>query len=267
MNKNFNTYVINVKINTDRLEFMTGQLDNLKISFETFYGIYGVEHDFTGIYDDELSKKVNGRSMNKGEQGCALSHKICIEKILNGKENYGLILEDDVQMPENFKEVIEKEIEKNKKNKKWDYLLFDYPEPGVYFIKHWVSTIILNYRKNNFSIVKSFNFISYSILKSFYIIPLSLLEGARNYMYKTFKIGGPVKFLRPLYFAGAYLISKEGARKLLDVNKKLVYPADKLPNIAKNKTNLKFYGYSPISVFQKRSAFISGIHNDSAYKK
>ncbi len=295
--QNFKVYIINLDKDIERMEFMTKQMQELDMEYERAPAIYGKEYDFGNEYDEKLAIQKNGKALVLGELGCAKSHKLCYEKILNEdsssnmgsiKENkieslnkinkYYLILEDDVSLPRNFKEIIERQIElnefqKNLKNKDiWNYLLFDYPRPGKFFIYHWVNSLFLNYKLlNKSNLYRKAKFIIYSFIKACYILPMAIYEWLRdiyyrNNIYKKNKdgtsrgdSGKAVRFYRPLYLAGAYLITNDTAKTLLKLNTPIIYPADRVPDEARKQLGMKFYAYTPLCVYQKRESFGSSI--------
>ena len=258
MNTRFKTFIINMKKDSDRLAFMSDQLRKLNIDFTLQEGIDGKKHDFSGIYDEALTKKINGSPMADTEKGCALSHRLAVEKLLSSNENYGLIMEDDIELPENFKNIIERELEKREAGKtSWEYLSFNYPPVGWRSSKLWLFLFSSMFKRNK----KSFVFylkLPIFLIKFISISILYMLEGARESVYKIiYKNGKPALFYRPLYLAGCYLINKEGAKKLLSVNDKLVYTADRLPNVARVEKGLKFYAFIPLLVYQRQDKFRS----------
>ena len=99
-------------------------------------------------------------------------------------------------------------------------------------------------------------------------------EGLRNYFYNTlYKVSKGkygitiVSFYRPLYLASAYIITKEGAEKLLKINTPIFLTADRLPNYARGKDNkhesknkkFKMKAISPLITEQQREIFDSNI--------
>ncbi len=252
----FTTFVINLNKDTERMSFMAQQLDQIGIKYRRHAAVLGKEYKYTKEeYDEVLSIKTNGYTMLPGEIGCALSHAQVLQKIIEESIPYTLVLEDDVLLPENFKAIIEKEIISNKE---WEYLLFDYVIVGLAFIKQWFSGVIyITAEKNKLSIVHAFTYVLYSLVKGLYIIPLSFWEGFRNW-YKQWN-PGPVRFYRPVYFAGAYLLSLEGAKKLHSLTKPILYTADHLPNRARRLRGLKFRCFAPQSVHQQKKLFGSSI--------
>jgi GR25 family glycosyltransferase involved in LPS biosynthesis len=63
----------------------------------------------------------------------------------------------------------------------------------------------------------------------------------------------PVRFFRPLYLAGGYVVTLEGAKKLLELSSPyLQYPADRLPNQARIQKNLQFFAIAPLLVRQNK---------------
>jgi GR25 family glycosyltransferase involved in LPS biosynthesis len=255
----FTTFVINLDKDVDRLHFMDEQLSLLNIVYQREPAVYGKNYKpLESEYDEVQALKKGGYALLPGEMGCALSHARVIEKIVSQNIKYALVLEDDVTLPSNLCQIISSLIKKNEKNRKWEYLLFDYFSVGLPFIKRWFLVsgrhLKLQYQKNVFSFICAFIFI---VFKGFFIIPLALFEGIRN-LYKI-SFPGPVNFFRPLYFAGAYLVTYEGALKLRSLSQPVIYTADHLPNRARLLKGLKFMAYSPQVVKQEKRVFGSSI--------
>lgn len=255
----YSVFVINLDKDTERMQFMHEQLTSLNIQFKREVAVLGKLYQPTPEeYDENLAVAKGGHALIPGEIGCALSHSHVLQKIVSEKVPYTLVLEDDVVLPENFKDVLEREIERNKNQDRWDYLLFDYTPVGRPFLKMWFKGI-----KNNYLAFKKTSpllkvvFIFKHIAKAIYIIPISIFEAVRE-LYKK-KSPGPVIFFRPVYFAGAYLVTLAGAEKLLSLSKPVVYTADHLPNVARKNKDLVFRVYSPLIVSQDRYVHGSSI--------
>jgi len=248
-------FVINLDADTERMAFMSRQLDSLGIPYERYPAVRP-EDVLPGEYDASAASLHRGHSLIPGEIGCAASHKRIYEEMLSRGLEYALVLEDDVELPVDFASIIEREIRHNRN--RWEYLLFDYWQPGPVFIRRWFNSVLVSLRMAK---TKNLPYVialaAFSFLKAFYVVPLSLLEGLRD-LYKSHS-PGPVSFYRPLYLAGAYLVSSSGARKLLSLASPIVYTADKLPNQARVKRGLRFFAYAPLSVHQRKEEFGSSI--------
>lgn len=264
----YKIFVINLEKDIDRLKFMENQLNELGLPFERFPAIYGktfVDKDFE--YDDSIAQKINGKSLTLGEIGCALSHKRVYQKFLKDQKDnhslkYCIVLEDDVLLPKNFKDILEREIVKNEKritnNRKWEYVTFDYPKPGLYFIQHWITSLPYGLHQKLSSIDK-IKFIFSTPIKFLIIFFLSIYEGVRNFAYTyILKHGSTVIFLRSIYFAGCYIVSISGIEKMLHIQEHVIYPADRVPDEAK-KRGMIFRAYAPLCVFQQRDVLGSSI--------
>jgi glycosyl transferase family 25 len=245
--QNFSVFVINLPTATARRLAIEKQLNSFGVDYEIVPGIFGNDDKVVARYDDDMSKKERGKSLIFGEKGCALAHALIYERMVREKIPVALILEDDIVLPKNFFTIITKEVSKT--NKKWDWLLFDYRYVGYKFIYHWlVATLKTIYQKPSF--------VFYAFLKIFYMIPLSIFEGIRNFLAtKSTTYSGPKKFYRPLFNAGAYLITLEGAEKLLSYINPLRFSADEIPNVARRRSGFKFYGYVPLVVHQNTVDF------------
>ena len=106
----FNVFVINLDKDTERMEFMDVQLKRLGIPYERFRAVSPKKEDLSSEYSETLALEKGKHALLPGEIGCAISHKRIYEKLLKEEFKYGLILEDDVELPENFKQIIECEI-------------------------------------------------------------------------------------------------------------------------------------------------------------
>ncbi len=252
------TYIINLDKDIDRLQVLSNQLHSFGIEFERIPAIYGKEYEGNEYNEDEAIKQ-NGRALSFGELGCALSHKRAYEAFLKTDDDYALILEDDVVFTQNIKKIIKQEIKKNKNRKGetfWDYLQCDYPEPGLFLLMIWIRelyrTVLL--QKNIYRKI----LLSTRMFTRFpFLVLLSVFESIRNYVYK-----GAVSSYRDVYLAGAYVITREGARTLVDSLGTVVYPADKVNNELRKRNLLKVSQYCPLIVYQNRDTFVSNIGPD-----
>ena len=251
----FSTFVINLKSQEKRRAHMEAQLRDVNIEYELIDAVDGRKYTPTQLEVDlVLAKKILGRELSQGEIGCALSHKKAYQKCIDSKYEYSLILEDDVRLSKKLKEIIENEIQKPHT---WEYLAFDYMRPGRLFLRFWLRSLKINFKKQE-KVTEKVIFILRSLIKAFYIIPLSVYEATRDRYYKQRKNGKAVVFYRPLYLAGAYLINKKTAEILLQLATPVVYPADMVQNIARDR-GLKHRAYAPLSVEQNRVEFGSNI--------
>lgn len=90
------TYFINLKRDKERWEKVK------HMGFERFEAINGKELNKDKLIASKIVSKKN--RLKAGQLGCALSHIEVLKKIQRQREPYGLILEDDVIIPENFNE-------------------------------------------------------------------------------------------------------------------------------------------------------------------
>lgn len=255
----FSTFVINLDKDTERMDFMEKQLNKASIQYVRHAAIDGRNYvPQASEYDQNLALKQGGHILLPGEVGCALSHAQIIARIVEDKIPFSLVLEDDILIPENFKELVEKQVQKQKK---WEYLLFDYPTVGLPFLRAWLLGVKINYQKQQ-GIVLKWYFLFKHCIKAFYIIPLSLFEYFRDRLRAY--APGPVVFFRPVYYAGAYLVTYQGAQKLHALSTPVRYTADHLPNRARLLTGLRFRCYAPLVVSQQRKKFGSSILKLSA---
>lgn len=94
-------YVINLLKETERKAYMQSLLssfqeDNNIQYIEAVEGRKLTDEECNRVFDKVTTRKRYGRELNPGEIGCTLSHFKCYKKLLESKENYVLILEDDI---------------------------------------------------------------------------------------------------------------------------------------------------------------------------
>lgn len=235
-------FVINLPKDTDRRTFMEGQLKRLHVDYEIIEARYGKDTDVIAECDDDLAIKEHGKVLSSGEKGCAYSHRFIYEKMVRENITNAIILEDDVVLPNNFFKIIAKEL--NKENRNWEWLSFDYPRIGFSFIKAWVVASWKMTKKNKL-------FFLYAMVKFPIIFCMSIFELFRDRIATYVSLyAGPKLFYRPLYNAGAYIITLEGIKKLAPLLYPIRFSADRTPNQARLKTNLIMRWYVPRVVHQ-----------------
>lgn len=102
------TYIINLKASLHRKEHMENVLKPygfLDIQFvEAIDGRALSDKQIDNLFDCKLVEYRYGRQLKSGEYGCTLSHRRCMEYLLRSKDDYALILEDDVIITGDFVE-------------------------------------------------------------------------------------------------------------------------------------------------------------------
>ena len=245
--QNFPIFVINLPTATERRLAVEKQLNTLGVNYEIVEGVFGNDQRVNERYDDRLAVAERKKSLITGEKGCALAHALVYERMIKENIPLALIMEDDIVLPKNFLQIAEKEISKTER--KWEWLSFDYRYVGRIFLYHWLIATIKTIKNKP-------SFIWYALLKSFYMIPLSIFEGFRNYLAsRFFGYSGPKKFYRPLFNAGAYFLTLDGAKKIIPLTQPLRFSADEIPNIGRRRVGLKYYGYVPLMVRQNTVDF------------
>ena len=272
INNLYKIILINLNKDKDRLEFMSQQFQNLDLEFDRFEAIYGKDY----ILNDgsEYSKETNEKrwvtELLPGEIGCALSHKRCVEKIIYDEKynniKYLLIMEDDVLLDKNFKNILEEEIKRNEEKKRWNYLQFNYVAP-LSSIWKFPAKLKENYKKHYYRFIHIKNIKSkIKYIPSLIISPLvSILLSFRYFILE--KIPGIHKFIfRISVLNGCYLFDKDFADAYLKECPKIYLPCDMLIayELIKNK-KLSFYFYSPLLAKQMNEKFDSSI--DAQYQR
>lgn len=105
-------YLVNLDKDTEKLAFMTRQLDAIGLKFERIPAVYGKAiptHEFKKMYSPLRWWCAVGRPIVPAEVGCAYSHFGIYEKMQSGEAV--CILEDDVVLDSAFAERL-KEVER-----------------------------------------------------------------------------------------------------------------------------------------------------------
>ena len=113
----YDTYIINLKQDTDKYERMQDRLDNLNIKYTRFNAVYG--KNIGNEYNDLI---INKPILPRCAIGCSLSHYlVCKQHFDNDNNKIALILEDDAVPLFKNKKVIDKIIEDAPKD--WEIIL------------------------------------------------------------------------------------------------------------------------------------------------
>jgi len=104
-------YVVNLESQPERRRFMEAQLVALPEGFriEWIRAVDGralSEEEIRADYDPAIALRTTGRPLNRGEIGCALSHRLIYRKMLEREEPFAVVLEDDVALSERFPEAV-----------------------------------------------------------------------------------------------------------------------------------------------------------------
>lgn len=248
------TVVINLEKEKGRRVFMEQQLTALGIPHVFFNAIDGTSYDFTGVYDDTRAKEYHGNSLGQAEKGCALSHRNALEEFLQSGKRYGLIMEDDIAIDVSFTKRIIVLFDGSTKNC-WTYLQFNYSPVGWQGVALWWFLVLHDRRKRN--------------LAQWLLLPIKALaanlliamRGTRDIWHRIRRTTGIYKAVRDQYLAGCYLVTREAAEALIELNTPLTYTADRIQNIARREQRIQHYLYVPRLVRQKRELFDSSINN------
>ncbi|EEG86122.1 LPS glycosyltransferase [Proteus penneri ATCC 35198] len=110
-----NTFVINLKDDLLKRDFMRNQLDNIGISYQFIEAIDGRIMSDNTI--KQLAYDYPDCYLTKGEIGCTLSHMAIYKKMIEDNIEIALILEDDALLPSNiYSKLIDiKNIDKSSK--------------------------------------------------------------------------------------------------------------------------------------------------------
>lgn len=96
---------INLQRSPDREERICARLTSAGFEFQKCVGIDGAElsEEQLSLYDEKRAIKYMGRKLYRGEVGCYLSHLKAVKAFLKSDAEFGLIVEDDLVVPDGFK--------------------------------------------------------------------------------------------------------------------------------------------------------------------
>lgn len=104
---NVATYVINLARATERMQHMRTQLNGLSVPFTRIEAVLGKELNLPiPEFDEKKFNILTGKQANPGEIGCYLSHIQTLRTFLDSEASYALVLEDDVNLPENLMQIL-----------------------------------------------------------------------------------------------------------------------------------------------------------------
>lgn len=101
------TYLINLDGSQERFDTSRQQLELANIPFTRVSAVDGRKsHPRTNpAYNEKKAKAFMGRNISGGEFGCYLSHLKAAEMFLSSDAKYGMVLEDDMDVPNNLAKV------------------------------------------------------------------------------------------------------------------------------------------------------------------
>jgi len=107
VNARLKTFVINLDRAEDRLTSVKGKLSYFGIAFQRIAAVDGSKLVFPRPdYDDKRYRLLHGKRTNPAEVGCYLSHIECARRFLESGAEHALILEDDLEFPADFCELL-----------------------------------------------------------------------------------------------------------------------------------------------------------------
>lgn len=243
-------FVINLKRSNRRREFMIKQLNSLGLIFELFEATDGnnlTEEDLSILCNTEKARQKIGRHLTSGEIGFTDSHLRIYEKMIAENIPRALILEDDIKLDPKIIQVLEDSF---LATRKFDWLHIDYVSVGTETLRGGLKGARKDFIKNPLTII-------YSLLKLLYLSITTIYEVLREKWYQHKPT--IAYFARPLYLTGAYIITVEGAKKIIDLNRPIVHLADMVQNKARITSRLKLLAIVPKLAEQDQINFMSEI--------
>ena len=104
MRQNIPVYVINLKKRPDRLERIGARLDQLGVEWENIEAVDG--QNCEKIKLDISTKNGEIGFLSENTRACTASHHKAWNLLKSCKDNYGIILEDDVELSDEFRDLL-----------------------------------------------------------------------------------------------------------------------------------------------------------------
>ena len=128
--KNFKTYVIHVKGSDQRFQIISNEIAAKKIDAE-----YILNGNKENINDNILDRFFKGEMREvKNATSCALKHILAYQQLQQSGNAFALILEDDIELYDNFIPTLEKSIDEIVKRKLKNVLVC-FEESGLRYVK------------------------------------------------------------------------------------------------------------------------------------
>jgi glycosyl transferase family 25 len=227
-------FVINLKRSLDRRRNIEGQLNALGLPFEISEGVDALnftpaEHQ---AYADGLKRGTH--QLPPGLFGSSWAHIKVYEKILQEKIPQALVLEDDIYISPVLTRILS---EPWVQQPFWDFVHLGYIPASWPGLRKWFAVAAREVRAHPRTAFKT-------ACKIFPVIAVYVFEIVREFFRARLR-PGPVRFGRSLYLGDGYLVSLDGARKLMKIAYPIHYTGDQLFNCARRESGLRFYGYCP----------------------
>lgn len=174
----------------DRVRNINTQINQQQINGTIVPAQDGKTLDITKWIEKGVFCNQSVYSLSEGQIGCALSHILLWEKFLNSNKPYLIVMEDDVVLVNNFNYKLNRFIK---------YLPNDYDIAYIFIHDYYIHLSNKNYRKKRYHEYK-----------------------------KASNINPYVKKVFPMIGCVAYMLSRKGAKKLLDYCTKLIKPIDNM---------------------------------------
>jgi glycosyl transferase family 25 len=105
--KRYGTFLINLKHDTKRRNFMIKQLEAINLEYTVVDAVYGSDISEGSLEIDWNWYGQNQYWVSKGLLGCSLSHVKACKQVVDNNLDFGLILEDDTLLHDNLPQTIQ----------------------------------------------------------------------------------------------------------------------------------------------------------------
>lgn len=207
-------FLINLDCRPDRLMQVTSQLEHLGLPFTRIPAVVGnelSEIEQNQLYDKDRFIIEYKKPVTLGEIGCAMSHRLIWQKMLDENLEYALILEDDIEISAELIDFLEKSQH---------YQVFDFLNLSSNTPYYLEQTALNELKRQNISERPAF-WQSRTLWRQ--------IEWRKS--WRIFKLHFFDKFIccecnpAPALTSG-YILSKKGAEELLKTSTTMYFPID-----------------------------------------
>lgn len=131
----FKIYYINLARSSDKKKFMESQLNRFKFSHSRIDAVDGQNLDMDRLNEFAVPSRVQEwkHLLKPNAIACSMSHHRAYEKMLDENVDIALILEDDIELGNDFESVLEKCLPKIKDND--IYLIYFHGDEKIFITK------------------------------------------------------------------------------------------------------------------------------------
>ncbi len=107
--QNISIFIVNLKKDMEKKQHIQELCKKFGLDIEFIEAVYGKEllqSDINKVYSEKKSIEEIGRGLSRGEIGCALSHKMIYQRMIDENISEAVVFEDDTEFGQEFVNII-----------------------------------------------------------------------------------------------------------------------------------------------------------------